>query len=123
MDFSLLTLSPRSLILLIVLLIAFLVISIKALHIVIRLITVAILSGVFPVFAVKVLGLSLPLTLDTIIFFVACGVGLYSLYSFLKSLWLVSKVIYYIGKIIVAPFKWACDGIRRLRKKRKPNQS
>jgi len=88
----------------------------KLFNIILGTISVVLISALFPVFLVKVIGVSMPLTFETFIYYITLGVGLYLLFYVLKSLWFVSKLIYYLGKMITTPFKAL---VKRVKKRKK----
>lgn len=92
-------------IILIILFILFLLLARFVFKTIIQLTIIVILSAIFPVFAVKVLGFQMPLNPDTFLFFITFGAGLYFIYYFLKYLWIFSKILCYVAEAATRSLK------------------
>jgi len=76
----------------------FILIAYKVVKLLVRALIVAVLAGFFPVFGNMVLGMSIPMTLDSIIWFAMTGVEIFFVYHIIVS-------IGQLGEIFMKPFK------------------
>ena len=76
----------------------FILIAYKVVKLLVRALIVAVLAGVFPLFANMFLGMSIPITLDNIIWFAMTGVEIFFVYHIIVG-------IGQIGEILLKPFK------------------
>ena len=89
----------------IIILALFLYLSYKFLKVLYTTMIFAVLGALFPIFADKFLGASIPLNLHTIISFAIMGVVIYLIYILLKMTKFFLKIVKFIIKIILLPFK------------------
>jgi len=76
----------------------FILIAYKVVKLLVRALIVTVLAGFFPVFANMVLGMSIPITLDSIIWFAMTGAEIFFVYHIIVS-------IGQLGEILMKPFK------------------
>ena len=76
----------------------FILIAYKVVKLLVRALIVAVLAGFFPVFGNMVLCMSIPITLDSIIWFAMTGVEIFFVYHIIVS-------IGQLGEIFMKPFK------------------
>ncbi len=80
------------------LLFLFMLVAYKVVKLLIRAMIVAVLAGLFPVFANMFLGMSIPVTIENIIWFSMTGLEIFFVYHILVS---IGK----IGEILAKPFR------------------
>lgn len=71
----------------------FIIIAYKVVKILIRAAIIAVISGFFPVFANMFLGMSIPITLQSILFFAMTGVEIFFVYHILVSIGKLAELI------------------------------
>ena len=79
------------------LLFLFMLVAYKVVKLLVRALIVAVIAGLFPVFANMFLGMSIPVTIDSILWFAMTGAEIFFVYHILVSL---GK----IGEILTKPF-------------------
>ncbi len=75
----------------------FILLAYKVVKLLVRALIVTVLAGFFPVFANMVLGMSIPITLDNIIWFAMTGAEIFFVYHILVSMG-------QLGEILMKPF-------------------
>ena len=73
----------------------FLIVAYKVVKLLIRALIVAVIAGFFPVFANMFLGTSIPITLESILWFAMTGVEIFFVYTILVS---IGKIADFISK-------------------------
>jgi len=93
------------LLILAVIFILFIIIVRKTVKILLSAIWIAIISAIFPVAANYLLGFTFPLNIDTFIFFITLGVGLFALYLFAKLIYGILGIAGKAGSAMSYPFR------------------
>lgn len=75
---------------------------------------VGIFSAAFPFFAVPLFGLNLEITLNSILYFVLLGTGLYHVYELLKLAGRSSSFLADVLHGIILPFVWIWRLVKKL---------
>jgi hypothetical protein len=71
----------------------FIIVAYKAVKVLVRALVVAVIAGLFPVFANMFLGMSIPITLSNIIWFAMVGVEIYFVYHILVGVGTIAEFI------------------------------
>ena len=71
----------------------FIIIAYKVVKMLVRALIVAVISGLFPVFAKMFLGFSIDITLQNILWFAITGVEIYFVYCILVSIGKIAEII------------------------------
>ncbi len=81
-----------SLILVLIIFIIFLILAFKVFKIIVKTIIVAVIAAIFPFVARFVFNMNIPITIDSILWFVITAVALYFVYFLVRGGW---KIIHY----------------------------
>jgi hypothetical protein len=93
-----------SLVLILILFVVFLILIKKVMKTVINIIIVSAASAAFPL-VLRFLGFSIPFNLDTILFFLILGLGLYMFYLLGKIIYSALGIVEKSAKIVTSPFR------------------
>ena len=81
----------------------FLIVAKKAYHVLYNTLIIVFLSALFPYFANGILGMNLPLDLNTSLQFAVLGAILYFSYLYVKLLWVSSRALSRVLAAILSP--------------------
>lgn len=101
-----------NLILIIFIFALFLVLTKKIIKTVINMVWISAASALFPVI-LTFLGFPVPLDLDTILFFLILGLGLYSTYILGKIIYTMLSVLEKSAKVVTYPFRGKDKGLEK----------
>ncbi len=93
-----------SLVLILLLFVVFLVLIKKVVKTIINIVIVSAASAAFPL-VLRFLGFSVPLNIDTILFFLIIGLGLYMFYLLGKIIYSALGIVEKSAKIVAYPFR------------------
>ena len=102
-----------SILIILIIFVVFLVLMRRVLKTVINMVWIAITSAIFPL-VLNFLGFSIPLSIDTILFFVTVGLGLYFIYIVGKIIYTMLGFVEKSAKAVTYPFR---DKDKDLRKR------
>lgn len=77
--------SSGSLIMVVIIFIIFIFIAFKVLKVVVKTAIIAVIAGVFPFVARYIFGMNIPITVDSILWFVITALALYFIYAFIRG--------------------------------------
>jgi hypothetical protein len=105
-----------NLLIIVLIFIVFLVMVKKVIKTAINMVLIAVGSIMFPVM-LHLLGFSVPFNLDTILFFLMLGLGLYFLYLLGKIIYSMLSVVEKSAKVVTYPFRDKDKGLEKKVKK------
>ena len=91
--------------------IIFIAISYKLVKFLFRAFIIGLVAAIFPIIGTLFLGLSIEINIFNIIWFAVTGVGLYLVYTVIKSGW---KAV----KVVTSPLRWALRPSRKKKEKK-----
>ena len=81
-----------SLIFVLIIFIIFIILALKVFKIIVKTIIIAVIAAAFPFVAKYIFNLNIPITVDSIFWFVVTAIGLYFLYFLIRGGW---KILHY----------------------------